>query len=122
MAGELHKTHDMVKELHVRFDSLDTSLRQLHTDHKELRERVDNVEKAVAKDVANLTKHEAEACLRESVIIQRLDTMAANQDVARVQFVKHADREDSDRRWLLGIVLLTLLSTIGTLFVMLFGG
>jgi hypothetical protein len=126
MTNEDRSTHEMVQNLHVRFDRLDERMEELHEDHIALRKRVDVVEKEVASDIAHLDKHEAEACLREVTIIQRLDNMSNKQDEQHEAFVKHADREDQDRKWIRNMLAATLLAVLGTLGTMLltkaFGG
>jgi hypothetical protein len=126
MTNEDRSTHEMVRNLHSRFDRLDERMEELHEDHIALRARVDVVEKEVASDIAHLDKHESEACLREVTIIQRLDNMATTQNKQHEAFVAHADREDQDRRWIRNVMTLILLGVFGTLGSMvltgLFGG
>lgn len=111
----------MVRNLHSRFDTLDEKLDQLADDHKELKIRVDVVERDVLKDAANLEKHEAEACLRETAIVE------SHRELKNA-FVNHAKQEEEDRRkmfWVLVSVVIMLIggfgSTLLTLFVK-FGG
>jgi hypothetical protein len=126
MTNEDRSTHEMVMNLHVRFDRLDERMEGLHEDHVALTKRVDQVEKEVASDIAHLDKHEAEACLREVTIIQRLDHMAEKQNEGHRAFVAHANREDQDRKWIRNMLAVTLLAVLGTLGTMLltkvFGG
>jgi hypothetical protein len=109
----------MVRNLHSRFDHFDESLKELHRDHVALRDRVDIVEREVASDIAHLDKHESEACLRESKILLRLDTMTTVQTKQHEAFVEHASREDQDRRWIRNVLTMTLLGVLGTLGLML---
>ena len=118
---EQHSTHEMVRNLHNRFDTLDEKLDQLADDHKELKIRVDGVERDVLKDAANLERHESEACLREKALV-------ASHGLLRSAFDKHAEEQEQFRQklfWLLISVILMLLagfgSTLLTLFVK-FGG
>lgn len=111
----------MVRNLHSRFDTLDEKLDQLATDHKELKVRVDTVERDVLKDAADLEKHEAEACLRET-------SMEKSHQALKDAFMSHARQEEEDRRkmfWVLVSVVIMLIggfgSTLLTLFVK-FGG
>ncbi len=118
---EQHSTHEMVRNLHNRFDTLDEKLDQLADDHKELKIRVDGVERDVTADKAALDKHEAEACLREKALV-------SSHTLLRNAFDKHAEEQDQFRQklfWVLISVILMLLagfgSTLLTLFVK-FGG
>jgi len=107
--NEQHSTYQMVKGLHERFD---------HFEHRidQVEDRVVSLEKDLASDVAHLEKHESEACLKESAILNQLGVLT-------VRFDKHAEREEQDRRWLLTIVIGTLLSSVGTLgYLVLTGG
>jgi hypothetical protein len=107
--NEQHSTYQMVKGLHERFD---------HFEHRidQVEDRVVSLEKSHAADIAHLEKHESEACLKESAILASLNTLT-------VRFDKHAEREEIDRRWLLSIVIGTLLSSVGTLgYLVLTGG
>jgi uncharacterized protein YccT (UPF0319 family) len=108
----------MVRNLHVRFDHLDDSLQQLHSDHNVLRARVDEVEREVAKDVANLSKHESEACLRETNIITRLDNISNYQTEQHATLVAHTVKEERFQFWLLVTVSATLIGVIGTVATM----
>jgi predicted nucleic acid-binding Zn-ribbon protein len=107
-ANELHSTHEMVRNLHGRFDSLDERIGELHKDHLELRGDVEELKKEVLLDKAHLDKHEAEACLKESAVLRQLAALTTSFD-------RHVQREESDRRWVLGIVLMTMIGSIGSL-------
>jgi hypothetical protein len=115
MADEGHSTHEMVRNLHSRFDRLDERMDALHADHLLLREDVNKLKTEVRDDIAHLDKHEAEACLKESAILTQLSILTK-------RFDHHAEQEEKDRRWVLGIVIATMLSSIGTLLVMVLGG
>jgi hypothetical protein len=111
--NEEHSTHEMVKNLHSRFGAFEERIDERFT---KVESRVGDLEKSHAADIAHLEKHESEACLKESAILASLNTLT-------VRFDKHAEREEIDRRWLLSIVIGTLLSSVGTLgYLVLTGG
>ena len=115
MFSEEHSTHEMVRNLHSRFDTLDKRMNALHADHLVLRDDVNNLKSDLKDDIAHLDKHESEACLKENAILAQLSILTK-------RFDHHAEREENDRRWLLTIVIGTLLSSVGTLFYMVIGG
>ena len=118
MSDDERSTNEMVRNLHHRFDGLDTQLAQLHSDHKDLQQRVTNVEREMAADIAHLDKHESEACLREEKILQRLDSVQATQHMHYESLVKHMDREEAERVWIrrtLVWLLFGVLGAIGTM-------
>jgi hypothetical protein len=104
MTDETHSTHEMVRGLHARFDALEEWQKQTNS-------RIGKLETGLAADVAHLEKHEAEAELKGVAVLDKLNTLVA-------AFQKHADREDADRRWLMGLVLTTLLASVGGLMMM----
>ena len=111
----------MVRNLHSRFDTLDEKLDHLAIDHKELKIRVDTVERDLLKGTAKLEKHEAEACLIQTAL-------TTSHRELKDAFVEHANQEEEDRRkmfWVLVGVIIALIggfgSTLLTLFVK-FGG
>lgn len=108
---ENHSTHEMVRALHERFTGFEYRLDELTTDHKELKSRVDVVEKDVAKDIGALEKHEAEACLRQAAIVD-------GHRELRNAFIAHAKQEEDDRRkmfWVLvGVIISMLAGFTGT--------
>ena len=108
-------THTIVSELRDRFTHLEDGVQQLHRDHRELRDRVTVVEGRVVDDIANLSKHEAEACLREDAIIARLDHMREADQRNADLLEKHTKREDEDRRIFMILIGGALLSSTGTL-------
>jgi len=105
---EQHSTHEMVKGLHSRFDHFERRIDAVES-------RVVGLEKGLASDVAHLEKHEAEACLKESAILANLTRLTT-------RFDQHAEREETDRRWLLGIVLVTMIGSIGSLLMLVLTG
>lgn len=113
--AEDKSTYTLVKTLHLRFNIFDKRLDVLHADHGELRARVDVAEKMIAKDILGLEHHEAEAALRESLVIQRLDAMKETDDRTAETLEKHTENEERDRRWLMGVVVTTLLGVLGVL-------
>jgi len=115
MLNEEHSTHEMVRNLHSRFDVLDKRMDTLHVDHLTLRKDVDVLRGELKDNIAHLDKHEAEACLKENAILNQLSILTK-------RFDHHADREESDRRWLMTIVIGTLLSSTGTLLYMVIAG
>lgn len=115
MTDEDKSTHEMVRNLHSRFDRLDERMSSLHADHLLLRKDVDKLKVDLRDDIANLDKHEAEACLKENAILTQLAILAK-------RFDHHAEQEEKDRRWVLGIVITTMLASTGTLLVMVIGG
>jgi hypothetical protein len=105
---EQHSTHEMVKGLHARFDHFERRIDAVE-------DRVVGLEKGLAADIAHLDKHESEACLKESAVLKQLGVLT-------VRFDKHAEREEIDRRWLLGIVLVTMIGSIGSLLMLVLTG
>jgi hypothetical protein len=106
---ENHSTHEMVRALHERFTGFEYRLDGLTTDHKELKSRVDAVEKDVAKDISALEKHEAEACLRQEALI-------SGHSELKIAFMAHAKQEEDDRRkmfWVLVGVIVSMLTGFG---------
>jgi hypothetical protein len=110
--NEDHSTHEMVKNLHSRFGAFEERIDERFC---QIENRIVVVEKGLAADVAHLDKHEAEACLRESAVLKQLGVLT-------VRFDKHAEREEVDRRWLLGIVLITMIGSIGSLLMLVLTG
>lgn len=108
---ENHSTHEMVRRLHERFTGFESRLDGLTADHKELKSRVDVVEKDVIKDIGALEKHEAEACLRQ-------DALIAGHSELKSAFIAHAKQEEDDRRkmfWVLvGVIVSMLAGFTGT--------
>lgn len=103
---ENHSTHEMVRALHERFTGFEYRLDELSKDHKELKGRVDVVEKDVAKDISALEKHEAEACLRETSIVN-------SHAELKEAFVAHAKQEEADRRRMFWVLVSVVVSMVG---------
>ena len=82
-SNEEHSTHEMVRHLHVRFDQFESRIEKIET-------RVGSLEKNLATDIAHLEKHESEACLKESAILQQLSVLTT-------RFDRHAEAEEKDR-------------------------
>jgi hypothetical protein len=108
VADDVHSTYEMVKGLHARFDGFEHRIDKIET-------RVGSLEKGLAADVAHLEKHESEASLKGAAMLEKLTSLVDN-------FKRHADREENDRRWLLTIVIGTLLSSTGSLLYMVLTG
>ena len=106
--NETHSTYQMVKGLHERFDHFESRIDQIEG-------RVVGLEKGLASDIAHLERHESEAELKGAAVLEKLTDLTRN-------FAKHAEREDSDRRWLLGIVLVTMIGSIGSLLMLVLTG
>ena len=106
--NEEHSTHEMVKNLHSRFGAFEKHIGERFT---QIENRVGVVEKGLAADIAHLEKHESEAELKGAAVLEKLTDLTRN-------FAKRAEREDSDRRWLLGIVLVTMIGSIGSLLML----
>jgi hypothetical protein len=103
---ENHSTHEMVRSLHERFTGFEYRLDELSKDHKELKGRVDVVEKDVAKDISALEKHESEACLRENSIVN-------SHNQLKEAFVAHAKQEEEDRKRMFWVLVSVVISMVG---------
>ena len=108
MSDDVHSTYEMVKGLHARFDGFEQRIDKIEN-------RVGSLEKNLATDVAHLERHESEADLKGAAMLEKLTALVNN-------FSKHAEREESDRRWLLTIVIGTLLSSTGSLLYLVLSG
>ena len=104
---EGHSTHEMVKGLHARFGLLEHRFETLE-------HRTTGLERDLASDKAHLERHESEAALKGDALLAKMTSLDN-------RFEKHAEREETDRRWLLGLVLVTMLGSIGSLLMMVIG-
>jgi len=117
-----------IGKLHQHLDHISNQVRdvkhgqdQLHKEHLALRDRVDHLEVRVTNDIANLDKHEAEATIYRSHLMEGFDRLSDLVDRLYHRFEQHdeEDREerkkviDGQRKTILSIILaaLTFFST-----------
>jgi len=120
--------HAEIGKLHQHLDHISNQVRdvkhgqdQLHKEHLALRDRVDHLETRVTTDIANLDKHEAEATIYRSHLMEGFDRLSDLVDRLYKRFEQHdeEDREerkkviDGQRKTIMSIILaaLTFFST-----------
>jgi len=122
-----------IGKLHQHLDHISNQVRdvkhgqdQLHKEHLALRDRVDHLEVRVTTDIANLDKHETEANIYRSHLIEGFDRLSESVERLFHRFETH-DEEDKEerkkviegqRKMLLSIVLAAI-TFFGTGFVLL---
>jgi len=93
-----------IGKLHQHLDHISNQVRdvkhgqdQLHKEHLALRDRVDYLENRVTTDIANLDKHETEANIYRSHLIEGFDRLSEAVDRLFHRFETH-DEEDKEER------------------------
>lgn len=105
-------THQMVENLHARFSGLELKLDQLHGDHRELKDEVEELAEDLIKVKSWVDRH-------EEVAILKLEALWGGLNRVEVKVEEHVKSLNSDKKSLFKLVWATLLSALGGLLMML---
>ena len=105
-------THQMVENLHARFSGLEVKLDQLHGDHRDLKDEVEEL-------AADLTNVKSWADRHEEVAILKLEALWGGLSRVEAKVDQHAKGLNDDKKMLFTLVWATLLSALGGLLMML---
>lgn len=101
----------MVENLHARFSVLAEKVEHLVGEHSDLRSDVEQLGLGLMELKARVDKN-------ETLIAERLGGLWAGLTRVEGKFDGHSVKEETDRRWMFGLIFSTLIGTIAGLALM----
>jgi regulator of replication initiation timing len=95
---QIGKLHRHIEHVSHQVGEVKQGQDELHREHMQLRERVDQLERSVSKDIDNLAAHEREAELYRGHLIEGFERLSGNIEKLDSKFGEHARQEELDRK------------------------
>ena len=95
---QIGKLHQHIEHVSHQVGEVKKGQDELHREHAQLRDRVDQLERSVSRDIDHLAAHEREAELYRGHLIEGFERLSVNIEKLDNKFGEHAHQEEKDRK------------------------
>lgn len=95
---QIGKLHQHIEHVSHQVRGVQEGQDRLHKEHRDLRERVDHLERVVSKDMQALESHVSEADIYRSHLLEGFRALTGSVTKLDDRFAKHAQAEEEDRK------------------------
>jgi len=97
-SDQIGKLHQHIEHVSHQVGEVKRGQDDLHREHTQLRERVDQLERSVSRDIDNLAAHEREAEVYRGHLLEGFERLSGNIEKLDGRFERHASKEEEDRK------------------------